>query len=59
MARAASEIVEKEREKGKKNDKSALAWEYGGLDPKDPRGYKFGRTMSTASVTRNEPLMAS
>jgi outer membrane protein assembly factor BamB len=43
--------AEKEREKGKKNDKSALAWEYGGLDPKDPRGYKFGRTMSTASVS--------
>ncbi len=43
--------VEKEKEKGKPNPNSALAWQYGGLDPKDPRGYKFGRTMSTASVS--------
>jgi outer membrane protein assembly factor BamB len=42
--------TEKEGEKGKPNPKSAAAWEYGGLDAKDPRGFKFGRTMSTASV---------
>jgi outer membrane protein assembly factor BamB len=44
--------AEKEKEKGKPNDKSAAAWEYGGLDPNPAgRGYKFGRTMSTASVS--------
>lgn len=43
--------VEKEKEKGKPNPKSAAAWQYGGLDPANDRGYKFGRTMSTASVS--------
>jgi outer membrane protein assembly factor BamB len=43
--------VEKEKQKGPPNPNSAALWQYGGLDPKDPRGYKFGRTMSTASVS--------
>ncbi len=43
--------VKKEREKGPANPNSAAAWQYGGLDNNDPRGYKFGRTMSTASVS--------
>jgi outer membrane protein assembly factor BamB len=42
--------TKKKGEKGKPNPKLAAAWEYGGLDANDPRGYKFGRTMSTASV---------
>ena len=41
----------KQGEKGQPNPNSAAAWQYGGLNPGDPRGYTFGRTMSTASVT--------
>src|SRR5439155_2109633 len=46
--------VEKEREKGKPNPKSAAAWHYGGMinpAPDEGRDYYFGRTMSTASVS--------
>jgi outer membrane protein assembly factor BamB len=43
--------VKKEGEKGPANPNSAAEWEYGGVDKNDPRGYKFGRTMSTASVS--------
>jgi outer membrane protein assembly factor BamB len=43
--------VEKAKVKGPPNPKSAAAWEYGGSDPANPRGYRFGRTMSTASVS--------
>jgi outer membrane protein assembly factor BamB len=45
--------VEKKGEKGKPNDKSAVAWQYGGMitpAPDDGREYYFGRTMSTASI---------
>ncbi len=37
---------------GKPNPDSAVAWHYGGIDdrPYVPRGFKFGRTMSTACI---------
>jgi len=45
--------TEKQGEKGKPNPKAAVAWRYDGLiapAPEEGREYRFGRTMSTASV---------
>ena len=38
--------------KGKPNPDSAVVWHYGGADDRDyvPRGFSFGRTMSTACI---------